>query len=474
MQIKNILFTAILGLSATSCNLLGPVSDIEPDYVLTDENVITNAQSAEYLLNGIYTTYRTREFSASRTAMLLMSGTLKDSDVDGSASFARNEVRIETITVQQYYTSLYFIINQANSLISGLANTNPQGLSAERKAEILGEAYFHKAFAETMLLRSFGEFWDVKSKYGIILYNEPVRKNESQKSRSSVNDTYTQILADLEQAAKAPGYEGKAYRISKLAVKALKARVMLYMNNYPEASRLAQEVINEAQQSGISLESNYLDIFAQGFSSKELFFAPYASYPLEIVEANITDQISRGIGETVTRIADELNGQANDGKPETGEGYDSRYAQTFENSGGQIKINKYVCNSVETGDNNTIYFMRLAEMYLIKAEADARRNQPKEARAALKFITDRAGYDENYVNTIADKDLLLAIFRHKYMELFAENNEEWYDMVRYSVLDKTDFVSLKYATSMRNLVLPIPAQAISGNNKLEQNPTYQN
>lgn len=474
MQIKNILFTAILGLSATSCNLLGPVSDIEPDYVLTDENVITNAQSAEYLLNGIYTTYRTREFSASRTAMLLMSGTLKDSDVDGSASFARNEVRIETITVQQYYTSLYFIINQANSLISGLANTNPQGLSAERKAEILGEAYFHKAFAETMLLRSFGEFWDVKSKYGIILYNEPVRKNESQKSRSSVNDTYTQILADLEQAAKAPGYEGKAYRISKLAVKALKVRVMLYMNNYPEASRLAQEVINEAQQSGISLESNYLDIFAQGFSSKELLFAPYASYPLEIVEANITDQISRGIGETVTRIADELNGQANDGKPETGEGYDSRYAQTFENSGGQIKINKYVCNSVETGDNNTIYFMRLAEMYLIKAEADARRNQPKEARAALKFITDRAGYDENYVNTIADKDLLLAIFRHKYMELFAENNEEWYDMVRYSVLDKTDFVSLKYATSMRNLVLPIPAQAISGNNKLEQNPTYQN
>lgn len=474
MQIKNILFTAILGLSAASCNLLGPVSDIEPNYVLTDGNVISNAQSAEYLLNGIYTTYRSREFSASRTAMLLMSGTLKDSDVDGSASFARNEVRIETITVQQYYTSLYFIINQANSLISGLANTNPQGLSAERKAEILGEAYFHKAFAETMLLRSFGEFWDVKSKYGIILYNEPVRKNESQKSRSSVNDTYTQILADLEQAAKAPGYEGKAYRISKLAVKALKTRVMLYMNNYPEASRLAQEVINEAQQSGISLESNYLDIFAQGFSSKELLFAPYASYPLEIVEANITDQISRGIGETVTRIADELNGQANDGKPETGEGYDSRYAQTFENSGGQIKINKYVCNSVETGDNNTIYFMRLAEMYLIKAEADARRNQPKEARAALKFITDRAGYDENYVNTIADKDLLLAIFRHKYMELFAENNEEWYDMVRYSVLDKTDFVSLKYATSMRNLVLPIPAQAISGNNKLEQNPTYQN
>lgn len=474
MQMKTILLATILGLSAASCNLLGPVSDIEPNYVLTDENVISNAQSAEYLLNGIYTTYRSREFSAGRTAMLLMSGTLKDSDVDGSRSFTRNEVRIENVTIQNYYTSLYFIINQSNSLISGLTNTNPQGLSAGRKAEILGEAYFHKAFAETILLRSFGEFWNMKSKYGIVLYDEPVRKNEDYKARSNVNDTYAQILKDIEQAGKAPAYTGKAYRVNKLTVKALKARVMLYMNNYPEASRLAQEVIGEAQQTGISLESNYLDIFAQGFSSKELFFAPYASYPLEVVEANITDQISRGIGETVTRIADELNGQPNDGNSETGEGYDSRYAQTFENSGGQIKIKKYVRNSVETGDNNTIYFMRLAEMYLIKAEADARRNQPKEARAALKAITDRAGYDNDYVNTIADKDLLLAIFRHKYMELFAENNEEWYDMVRYSVLDKTDFVGLKYATSMRNLVLPIPSQAISGNNKLEQNPTYQN
>ena len=76
---------------------------------------------------------------------------------------------------------------------------------------------------------------------------------------------------------------------------------------------------------------------------------------------------------------------------------------------------------------------------------------------------------------IRDGDLLLTIFRHKYMELSAENYEEWYDMVRYYRLDGTDFTAtgLGYTQSMQHLVLPIPTQALSGNSLLVQNPTYE-
>ena len=47
--------------------------------------------------------------------------------------------------------------------------------------------------------------------------------------------------------------------------------------------------------------------------------------------------------------------------------------------------------------------------------------------------------------------------------------------VRYSQLDGTDFsaAGLNYTHSMQNLVLPIPEQALSGNNLLEQNPSYE-
>ena len=49
---RNILLTLLVSLTLSSCNLLGPVDDIQPDFVLTDDDVITDSNSAEYLLNG--------------------------------------------------------------------------------------------------------------------------------------------------------------------------------------------------------------------------------------------------------------------------------------------------------------------------------------------------------------------------------------------------------------------------------------
>ena len=458
---RNIILTALLGLSLSACNLLGPVDDIQPDYVLTDEDVITDANSAEYLLNGVYSLYRESGMSSIRNGMFILTGTLYNTTTaEGATNFRENTLRVHNNTVLNYYRTLYTIINQANSLTAALANNNPDGLTPERKTEILGETAFHKAFAEFQLLRSFGEFWDRTSPYGVVLYNEPVRGNSQAKARSSVDACYTQILADLDVAADAPAYDGRAYRVNKATVKMLRARVMLCMGEYGQAATLAQEAIDET---GSPL-GDYLSIFAQGFNSPETLFAPYVEYPLETMETNITNDVNQGYGNTVKLIADELVGTVND------EQYDTRYTKTFI----PYSLKKYVLNSAEGGDENTYYLMRLAELYLIKAEAEARLGNYTPARTALKAITDRAGYDADYVNTIADSDLLLTIFRHKYMELAAENYEEWFDMVRYSQLDGTDFsaTGLNYTMSMQNLVLPIPEQALSGNKLLEQNPSY--
>lgn len=470
MRTKQFIYIACFELCLSACNLLGPVSDINPNYVQTDENVIEDANSAEYLLNGIYSLYRKSEFTAMRNAMPLMSGTLKTSDVDGMQDFIDNTLKPANHTVLNYYVSLYGIINQANSLISKLEGSSPKGLTLQRKSEILGETYFHKAFAELMLLRAYGEFWDKTSSYGIVLYNEPVRDNSQAKARSSVNDCYTQILGDLDKAIQAPVYNTKTYRISQITVKALRSRVMLYMNQFKEASKLAKDVIDEMQAAGTTLESQYTDIFANGFLSTEILFAPFVQAPLECVETSFIDMAQRGFGNTVTLIADELVGTKGDNL------MDPRYKEVFLNENGKFDLKKYVLKTDNNNDNNTYYFMRLAEIYLIRAEAEARQKNYSEARNALKAVTDRAGYDVSYTSKIADKDLLLTIFRHKYIELSAENYEEWYDMVRYNKLDGIDFSSngLNYTQSMKNLNLPIPEQAIGGNRLLKQNPTYSN
>ena len=460
---RNILLTLLVSLTLSSCNLLGPVDDIQPDFVLTDDDVITDSNSAEYLLNGIYSRYRERSLASMRNGMFILTGTLNNTTVaEGATNFRENNLRPQNNTVLNYYTGLYAIINQSNSLIANLRDAHPKGLTEARKGEILGEAYFHKAFAEFMLLRSFGEFWDRSSDYGVVLYNEPARGNDEAKRRAPVEECYTQILSDLDEAAAAPAYDGRAYRVNGVTVQMLRARVLLYMGRFADAATTARTAIADATAGGASLETDYLPVFAKGFSSPETLFSPY---PLETMVSILTTDVNLGYGTTVSRIADELAGTTGD------ELYDARYTAAFQ----PMSLRKYVLNNATTGDNNTYYFMRLPELYLLLAAAAARAGNYPQAREALQPVATRAGYAEDYADGIADGDLLLTIFRHKYMELSAENYEEWYDMVRYYRLDGTDFTAtgLGYTQSMQHLVLPIPTQALSGNSLLVQNPTYE-
>lgn len=135
-----------------------------------------------------------------------------------------------------------------------------------------------------------------------------------------------------------------------------------------------------------------------------MLFAPYIAYPLELIRTSLTSDIINGFGTTVTNIADELVGNTGDGQ------YDPRYMATYNTDNNSLA--KYASFDTSGNDVNTYYFLRLAEVYLIQAESEARLGNFPAARTALKAITDRAGYAADYVDRIADGDLLLTIFRH--------------------------------------------------------------
>ena len=124
---RNILLTLLVSLTLSSCNLLGPVDDIQPDFVLTDDDVITDSNSAEYLLNGIYSRYRERSLASMRNGMFILTGTLNNTTVaEGATNFRENNLRPQNNTVLNYYTGLYAIINQSNSLIANLRDAHPK------------------------------------------------------------------------------------------------------------------------------------------------------------------------------------------------------------------------------------------------------------------------------------------------------------------------------------------------------------
>ena len=140
-------------------------------------------------------------------------------------------------------------------------------------------------------------------------------------------------------------------------------------------------------------------------------------------------------------------------------------------------IGKYNKLTPEMFYADSYYFMRLAEVYYIAAEAEARQGQYAKARTLLTTVIERAGYTEDDVNAIADGDLLGEILKHKLVDISNENFEEWFDLCRYDRKGGfegwTEDEKAELPT-FRRYLLPIPKASMGANNLLEQNPEYVN
>lgn len=469
--IYKILSLLLISVVIQSCELLGSIDEIKPEHVVDDETVITDATTAQIALNGIYGSLRNSfDIGVFRCCMSVWAGTYGKSNTAGADQFLGNEnnkssIKIDNYAVENVYRSYYYVLNEINSFLTNLDNSNPADLSETRKKEMQGEARCLRALINIHLLRLFGEYYDVNSQYGIVLYEEPVRA-DIPKARSKVSDCYELIKDDLEFAsAYAPAYQERHCLVSSLFAKALIARVYLTLDEYALASDIAGQVIDEAESSGYGLESDFLSVFTNQFDSPEMLFAPYVELTTgELVSGN-------WVGSLPGRLLIVLgNTMGMDGA------LDLRYVATFENISNINQISKYPKIPDGFTDLNSYYFMRLPELYYIKAEAEARLGNNSEARELLRPFCDRAGYPEDYVDRIADSDMLGMILKNKLMELSIENGEEWFDLVRYH--RKGGFETWTESEKAKlpafnQLILPIPKAAMAGNNLLVQNPDYQ-
>lgn len=532
-------FLALLSVSAltfTSCDLIGSIDDMEPDHVVTDLNYITDAASAQTALNGVYASWRSTGVSYLRYGIASMAHTQAQAMVMGADEFAAENIETNNSNVETAYTAYYNVINAANTFLVHV-NKNIPGLSEEKRTEMIAEARCQRALAYLTLLKCFGEYWKQDSQYGVCLFKDELVRDNQVRQRSSVAETYKLISEDLDYAiAHCEQHPADHYHMSSLFAKALKAKMYFAQDNYPEAARLSEEVINEAETAGYELESEYANIFTEQFNSKEMLFAPYTANPNELMDAS---WFAFSPGSLLKKVADDLvpddetggdivvpdPGEGGDVVvPDPGEGgdvvipggdgseggdvvlpgdgddggivipggdggdfpfppgeddaasYDPLYTWAYK-GGGMIGIAKYSKLTPEFMFEDSYYFMRLAEVYYIAAEAEARQGQYAKARTLLATVIERAGYTEDDVNAIADSDLLGEILKHKLCDMSNENLEEWFDLCRYK--RKGGFESWTEdekaeLPSFRRHLLPIPKASMGANNLLVQNPEYVN
>jgi hypothetical protein len=287
-------------------------------------------------------------------------------------------------------------------------------------------------------------------------------------ARASVKASYEFILADLDVAIRdCPEYKTgvmKGYA-TKLAAKALKARVLLYEKEYAAAAVLAKEVMSGPAV----LSADFVNLFTnEKYNSDEVllgsitfannnniyyengksYYWTYGGFKLTERYTTLLRQDTRKsiIVRTPRDPVDVLKWQGN-GKFSTG---------------------------VEGSQNDTEYYLRLAEAYLIYAEAEARRpgGNLEDALKALNTLHMKRGNPE--LTASGPQELLSLIRKEKELELGAESGEDWYDIVRYIKNGDLQASAVKQSLTDENkLILPIPQVSVDASNHLiKQNPGY--
>ena len=486
-------------LTLTSCDLIGSLDGIEPEHVVTDDNYITDVSTAQTALNGVYASWRSTGVSYLRYGMSSMAHTQTMAMAMGADEFAAENIETNNSNVESAYTAYYNVINTANTFLVHI-NKNIPGLSEEKRMEMIAEARCQRALAYLTLLKCFGEYWKQDSPYGVCIFQDELVRDNQPRKRSTVAETYKLISDDLDYAiAHCEQQPADHYHMSSVFAKALKAKMYMAQDNYAEAARLAEEVIGEAEAAGYGLESDYAKIFDEQFNSQEMLFAPYTANPSELMDSN---WYMFSPGSLLKKVADDLvpddetggdivipggdggvvipGGDGSDFPFFPGDedvaSYDKLYTWAYK---GDAKngIGKYNKLTPEMFYADSYYFMRLAEVYYIAAEAEARQGQYAKARTLLTTVIERAGYTEDDVNAIADGDLLGEILKHKLVDISNENFEEWFDLCRYKRKGGfegwTEDEKAELPT-FRRYLLPIPKASMGANNLLEQNPEYVN
>lgn len=372
------------------------------------------------------------------------------------SGFINNAIPSNDDNVNSIWSSNYAIIYVANDIIAGVGNTTSGAISPGFKNQAIGEARFLRAMCYFYLANYFG---DVP-----LLTTTDVGAN-AVAARTPADQVYAQIIEDLQFAEShlpaSYALTGNARtRATKWAAKALLARVYLYRQQWQDAEKEATEVISNAL---FSLPGNLDQVFTS--SSQEAILQFYNDLN------GYTDYASTVLPNAVSQVPVFYMTPELVGAFEAGDMRKEVWTASL-NYNGAVYTYPYKYKSLISGANAEYYtVLRLAEQYLIRAEAYARQDKLSEAKSDVDTIRSRAGLPETTAAT--QEELLTAIAQENRIEFNCEWGHRWFDLKRTNKADEV-LGALKPGTWKATAVLyPIPQNQTRLNNHLTQNKGYQ-
>ncbi len=440
-------------MALVACNKLVEVSP--PDDRLSGDVVFTSDATANAAIAGLYQQMMRFSTQIASGAITIYTGLSADELVNTSSSvnadeFISNELSATNPLLRaNFWGPGYQLIFQANTIIEGLQNNTR--ITASLRNQLLGEAYFIRAFSHFYLLQLFGE---------VPIITATDYRVTALLPRSAASEVYAQVVADLKLSRDLlpVSYVGTGrIRVNKLAATALLSRVYLYLQDWPAAETEAGTVIN----SGVySLTANLNNVFLLA-SNETIWQLMPTSSSANTWEGNLF--IPAGTALPLYTITSTLNNAfiAPDARK-------TAWTKTITVS--SVSYTYPYKYKVKTSTTLSEYYvvLRLAELYLIRAEARAAQNKVTLAQADINLVRARAGVG---ATAAADQvSLRAAVEKERQLELFAEWGHRWFDLKRTGRANAV--LGSKPGWQPHDMLYPIPVQELQRNGSLTQNPGY--
>jgi hypothetical protein len=456
---RSIYKIALASLFAFSCNKLIDIPD-HPINQISETRVFSDSADIMSAVAGVYSNFKSTSIGGSlgSTMVTLYMGMSADELLYAYSTgtpYITNNLTANDANVGTLWTSGYTNIYQMNACINGISNTS--AISDSLKRALVAEMKFTRAFYYFQLVNIFG---------GVPVVTSTDYKVTSKQPRGSVNEVYNLIQSDLAEAREVllPKYPSTTrYRANKYTAMALSAKVFLYRQQWDSAAMMASEIINSGTY---KLETTPNTVF-QATSNETIW-----SLQINPTGTNYIFQTGEGYtllpysqystpAYTVNPLL--LNAfEANDLRKT----YWIRTATIFNTVYNMAQ--KYKNNNNTLEPRETYVMLRLADMYLVLAEAQANMGNYSDAITTLNIVRSRAGLS-GYTGT--NDDLLAGIYHERQIEMAFEWGNRWFDLKRTGTIDAV-MGAEKTTWKPTAALFPIPVAQIIANSTLTQNDGY--
>ncbi|GET22866.1 RagB/SusD family nutrient uptake outer membrane protein [Prolixibacter denitrificans] len=446
-RIYIISFIALLIFSVSGCKK--SFLDVQPTQFLTAEQVAEAAKNNPDVIAGSMSGIYTLMFQTGTGGSNLNHDDFGQKGYDIYSDFLSSDLALSINTYNWYralteltvtvdYTTrgcyqpwryYYRIIRSTNSVIGALGGNDVVPELDENKY-IMGQAKAMRAYAYFYLAQFYEKTYDPEEAI-LPIYTDLDQFNQP---KSTAADVYNQIISDLTDAISLlDGFQRSAKNeVNKYVAEGLLAYAYGAMggnDNYAQVKTLTADIINNG---GFTLMDSTEVVFTGdptigGFKDVN---TPGWMWGVDLTLDNGLDLVSWWGQMDLWTYSYQWAGDRkaiDEGLYDKIPANDVRKGQFYANSSSGyylLPIYKFYTADMEIGGQRNIttdyVYMRVAEMYLLNAEAAAKTGDEATARTSLKALVSHRMADASYIDALTGKALVDEIYLQTRIELFAE------------------------------------------------------